>query len=623
MPDQDATPVHDNTSSQKPAARGWAKILSYIFIAIGFLFLLGAGVILAKQVIGDALGQIPTPRATEQAIQWMLPAFVAFLLASFCWAVFEWSRDAWKLVAYQIAAFLILALSLRAFGLHQMLSAADGHATLDTEKSTAEMAAIMILFILAELAAFVGHEVTETKTEFEKVTVRASEAAKTAASASNQFKTSLGDLSRTINDIDALRQYIATISLHPDVTRDATRLLEAWRRRVPPNAPDTLDASCWRLLLSQYLQEELQDFEPQTIESDSGHSALEESVPYSVRPTIGFKPRDLSFIATNLGFYARLLEKLSLHISGALRGDDALRNSRLCIASITPVLPAHWWNFPNPDTNWRRHHVIDDYRRELSRVAADGHAQVDRVHLVYANENGAAGADRLYERLDGVLWREELLDEMLDQWQIGVYDATQRPAVIACNANYARRNGDLGKLVESTGPLPLRNALSHGTGSVYPMTTQSVNPATVTDHSHGLWSFARLRKAYSRLYGRHSSCWKLALDQEWRTSLEGRFDFLFIGFGAGTNESSPGGLWQASGVEVEWIYCLMSSMSPSSETMFLTVMSGESVQKQFSWCQKFLSDKVDWKAPMTATGAPPVPAKPLLSSRPAPAQPPP
>jgi len=573
------------------------------------------------------------------AVILIIPAFISFLIATIIHALKVRKPDNWRFVGYQIMTFLILALSLRAFGLHHAVENIFGEGQVqstmvsqqsaqpsdndhpadappaatsqpskkddaeDAARSIAEMAAIMILFVLAELAAFVAHDVSEAKTMLEKLGGSANKAADRTEDAAGEIGSNLKSLAETTNRIKQLRLLGTIAALHPDVMEETVELVSAWGRRVP--SPETKDVAttptngdepeadvnkaprvselCWRILLREYLKEELLDIAPKKLSTNM----TDEGIPASVTPVSGTDRKDVSFIATNIGFYAKFLSSLVEDLSKH-KGEG----QRLCMAIVTNMLPAHCWNWPMPDGAWRSYKPIDDYRQSMLD-AVDGEAQIDRVLLVYddsSDQNQNEDDPKFFAAHQGIFWRHQLLTKMWGEWQILLFEKDENETVDS-TPDFATDRGKLGEEALPLFPYPIQCAATKEVGSIYPVVKSKGTAADFGDKVKKLWKGKKLSEAYSSLHGEHGKCWALPINDKSFDLFGGRHDIMFIGLGMGSDDEA--GLW-ADDTDCDWGVCLMSSMNVTTETMFLTIISGEGVRLHYDWCKERLDHNLIW-----------------------------
>lgn len=642
----------DQKPSSSRLSRWWKSIkdnptlaLVKAFILCGGFILLISVVILLSDVgteVYESLGQKPPFRWERWAIILIIPAFICFLIATIIYATKERNQANWRFVGYQLMAFIILALSLRAFGLHhgieflfgeeegqqavasqQQTTGTDSTEAIEAQKAQelqkknnaeeaaraiSEMAAIIILFVLAELAAFVAHDVTEAKSMLENLSGSANEAANRTEYAVGEIGGNLKSLKDTTDRIKQLRLLGTIATLHTDVQEEAVDLVSAWGIRVPApkqsngsttdtNQAHSVTTLCWRVLLKEYLKEELLDIAPGMIAPEM----IDQGIPPSVTPRIGTDKQDVSFIATNVGFYAKFLSSL-VEVLSNLPAEARNSDEKLCMAIITNMLPAHCWNWPMPDGGWRSYKPIDAYRKSmLDAVGESGvSAQIDRVLLVYDDSKKTEenkddteqekGEFDLFCPVGGVFWRHELLQQMWEKWYILLFEDSKHESVKS-SLDFAVKSGNLGKNALPLFPKPVKEAATKGLGSIYPMIIDGTSGVNFTDNVEKQWNGKKLSEEYNKLHGEHGICWELPLDEKSLDLFEGRHDIMFIGLGKGSDQEA--GLW-ANEIDCDWGICLMSSMNVITETMFLTVISGRGVKIHYDWCKDLLDHNLIW-----------------------------
>lgn len=507
-------------------------------------------------------------------------AYLFYLVAAFAHPHDHHHR--FRHVIYQSAAFIVLALSLRAFSLHEAVTEVRdsiiGAATHGgaagapmNAGSVGELAAVMILFILVEVAAFVAQDVDEARTHVKEAGAEVRDIAKTVAVSALEMKNAAEGLDRVIYQI-------ALPHLDPSVLKEAIALTRLWSDRAPNLGETSPDVSqrCWRILLKTYLQEEQHDFCP----SRRDHSRRLEGIPHCVLPVGDITEKDVSYFATNVGFYVKFLAALVHELQTTKQ-----ENEKVCIAVVTNVLPAHWWNWTFAADEWRAYTAIEDLRRSMLDIA-EGGAQVDRVIAV-----APAAAPDPDGRNHLGLWPERLLRDMLSDWQI-LADRDKGEETVSCSTNFQEHRGEIGTKAFSSFPQALqKGALSNVPGArIYPMVTGQSLPTYSTKNYR--WTPKPLRDEYEKLQGAGGKCWSLMVNSQVERKLDGHFDVMFIGLGSKNTDTEDKGIWGTR--DVKWGVCLMNSYDAAVETMFLSVISDQSASKQFAWWQEQLKDEVDW-----------------------------
>lgn len=614
----------------------------WVFILLGVAMFLFSALLFFFDMWNEAFTDTGERMYTEErwAIMLLFPALIFFLIASLFYALKERTVGAWRHAGYQITAFIILALSLHAFAnpnshsikflWSERVEAENGTTQTSGEtqkltqqereeaarKAVAEMAAVMILFVLAELAAFVGRDVYRATDSLEDMTkkltgmtnelgqmqVAVSNAATDTHKSSEEIKGSLNSLKDTAEGIDEkTTERIAQLTiaanagnLHPSMYEDLVNLIGGWSLRVPSvvnetaSVEDQLSSDCWRTLLRQYLKEELIDFKPESV--------IPEGIPESVQPLYGTVKKDVSYLATNVGFYAKFLGSL---VQDLAQANQANKENNLCVAIVTNVLPAHWWNWPMKEDEWYRYGPIISYRQSLAKAVESG-AKVDRVILV--NEDSLPANGKAIKPVDGLFWSHATLTEMLNDWFLLVNTDPNEDSV-PCESGY-REYCNLKLNADYDYPEPVRRvAEKTSERRVIPLVYKSSNngaPALYVGDRD--WAALPLKEEYRKLHGKHGKCWALPISKE-NDPFDHRYDIMFIGQGQITNGER--GLWAAN-ANCHWGMCLMSSMSPTTETMFLTTITGPSVKLHYEWVRRKLVDRrIRWEEDLLRPQAPP------------------
>jgi hypothetical protein len=213
--------------------------------------------------------------------------------------------------------------------LHKLVRA---EGSVDSIDAVGAIAGIMILFALTQLGGFVFYQLPRSQREIED---------------------SLRDASRWLQTQEQLsesRDYIT-----PAPAAAALKMLGEWATLYNPRQTDATNGTaisplarrvrdaCVSTLLHTYGEEEHLDI--------SGKLPLFR-IPHAVRPPGLEKVEGIaSFIATNVGYYATFLENLVPRLGEVAKFSLA----KPCMAVVTYVTPAHWWNWP---TEIARHDAI-------------------------------------------------------------------------------------------------------------------------------------------------------------------------------------------------------------------------------------------------------------------------
>jgi len=495
-------------------------------------------------------------------------AYLFYLAVAF--AVPHEHEHRFRYVMYQSAAFIVLALSLRAFSLHETAKHVGAWKGSMDATSVGELAAVMILFILVEVAAFVAQDVDEARIQVIDVGRVVEKIEKTVLKVALDMK----------NTSDGL---IALARLDPSVMTEAITLTNLWAQRAPnlgEKRPGIADC-CWRILLQTYLQEEQHDFWP----SGRDRAKRLEGIPLRVRPVgTDIGQEDVSYFATNVGFYVKFLKALVDELQKGKRSDE-----KVCIAVVTNVLPAHWWNWTFAKGEWRAYTAIEDLRKEMKKIAKGG-AQIDRVIAVTSEDTHDGGPNGLG------LWPEARLYDMLSNWQILIGGSEPEDGTVPCSVKFETTFKDIGSKAFNSFPQELKKGAQSDADDarIYPMITRLSSSTYLTTNQ--IWTPQRLSDAYQELQGK-GKYWPLVVDDTVEKVLKEHFDVMFIGVGPEkSGESEPGGIWDTH--NVNWGVCLMNSYDAAVETMFLSVISDPSATKQFEWWQQRLKHAVDWNNPL-------------------------
>ena len=542
---------------------------------------IATGLVIVAPVLGIAALVVQNDLSAVLVVAAMLAivfAYVVFLIAAF--ATPSNDKHRFRHVAYQSAAFIVLALSLRAFALDDVVhaivrtafGAAKGRVAMDAAmdaKTVGELAAVMILFILVEVSAFVAQDVENARTAVTNARQQVYETA-------TDMKRTAEQLGSTVDKIMKLGLATTMAELERSVMAEAIAVTQLWSMRAPNlrGRTPTLSQECWRVLLQTYLQEERDDFLPK---------GRLEGIPPSVRP-VARHDEDVvvSYFATNVGLYVKFLAALVRELQQRKTADQ-----KVCIAVVTNVLPAHWWNWTFSPTEWRAYTAMERLRIAMQEIVQGG-AQVDRVIAVAPDRTASQGPNELG------LWPEDLLYEMLADWQI-LADRREgnRKETLDCSDDFVTSRQQIGEFAFARFPEALQKgsrSKSSG-GQIYPMTTVPTQRTYQTNNHR--WTEIPLREEYQALQG-SGRYWPLKVDHQVERKLDEHFDVMFIGLGPETTGKGREGLWSTD--KVDWGVCLMNSYDASVETMFLSVISDLHARREYDWWRDRLSEAVDWEA---------------------------
>jgi hypothetical protein len=601
------------------------------YASLGVVLLTVAAGCLVVEIARDDTFSLPI-RFAQAAI---VVAAACFLFSTLIVASFSKKPGAWRGVAYQVAAFLILGLSLRAFAIHEEVResraalaseqlAQDaranrqtvGQAALPTTTSTtattssttnlgaagsvgseqprahtadalrsqshaksvlsvAELAAIMILFVLAEFAAFIGRDVGAVQDKIE-------DTLSSATTLANAFENARNGMAKAAEQL-AKYDIPAVVSTIEGGARDALLLLlQEWARKFhldstePPDVRRFADTA-WSVILREYFREERGDFVPTNLSQRRG-------IPQGARPYLMggdgmdrfVKTADVSYFASNIGFYAHLLTALVRDLHASVDAQSGPPKQYMRILGITSVLPSHWWNWPMSDGISVAYEPITELRNATAQIPTD--VQTDRFLLVQPDEENVTAL--------GLRRRAELIN-MLKDWTLLHRERGTQYLLYA-----DLKDPDYADLVKQLAP-PLSDSIakvasSDSETSLFPILTGG-GPLTLPANM-AEWRQRPLRDAYLELHKGGGDCWVVSANDLLRRKLEGRYDITFFGVTKTAPASQRGNhdaivdVWNA---DVNWQFCLMTSASPSSETMFLTVISADGAKLHFDTLKSF------------------------------------
>jgi hypothetical protein len=590
-------------SSHEPEISRWKSFyagLPKLLAGSGIALLFIASALLVKEVFRDE----QFPASIRWAQLFIIFAAFLFLGATIAQAARREEPGAWRGVGYQVAAFLILGLSLRAFAIHEENRENQAAAVASTQAaappktphetsaaakpganpepgrpkpsgarsviSVAELASIMILFVLAEFGAFIGRDVGR----LQDLTERTLKHADTLQKAFEKAESSIRDAAETLAKYD-LPVVIAEIQ--GDARDELRKLLTAWANRFHDVRPEESGmgpflSTAWRVLMREYFIEENSNFALSNLNQKRG-------IPAAARPFRSVdhetgerfvKPSDVSYFATDVGFYARLLAALTTELHEIITA-NGVHKRYMRIVGVTSVLPEHWWNWPMSDGIWAAYDPVTRLRKVTAAIPDE--VQTDRILLVRPDDSaqvpGLSAEAELAEMMRWVLLdrpegsRYLTYSDLLDGQNAVIVDRLIDPL---------RRSLDRLKTEpQETHVFPVMK--SRIEGELPPMVAG--------------WPQPSLLDAYLALHKGGGDCWVVPAKPELLRNLEGRYDLTF--FGTTTEQPASmrkekddfAALWKA---DVDWQFCLMTSVSPASETMFLTVVSGEAARLHFANC---------------------------------------
>jgi hypothetical protein len=400
----------------------------------------------------------------------------------------------------------------------------------------AALASIMILFILAELGLFLFHSV------------------KRAEKVSDDLDKTFGRVDKKLNVLPWMEPYL---KLAMPNGRESG-LVETIGAIITEYAAissrtDELNSQLVRHFLHDYLAEELKDLK----------AVLEDQlIPKAVVPPFSDKEGNVSYFATNVGFYGKFLDNAVKHLAGHATKDGNLDNPLVhpCIAVITNALPSQFWLWPRDDRYGEDYLPIAEYRKAQIEGVAKGRLRIFRSILVADDENnGAADAVLYRSRVIPVLWsKTEWTREA--HWNLVFHDTDHTKLYRV----------DEAKEIKDEYLVPhLRSWVSNAEErrSGYVMTERPINLPCEEVWRHYCKHFHLVR---SEPRGR-TDILKITKKQFYAAlpnGLNGCPDIMFLG----VCKSDVEDVWKADISDSNWALALMTTMSTQTETMFLTLI---------------------------------------------------
>lgn len=411
-------------------------------------------------------------------------------------------------------------------------------------EGVAALASIMILFILAELGLFLF------------VNIRKAE--KVSATLENR----LTDVRDRLDFLPWINHYLALVDSEGDGTTGLVgkieQLLGEYVNLTRPNGRGQ-GGELTKMFLVHYLAEELEDI---TAHLD------EASIPRSVIPPFPEKTGNVSYVATNVGFYATFLDHAVQNLAMKAMGGRLEPTRSPCIAVITNALPSQFWNWLRDDVEAEDYYPISRYREAQFSGSLERGMRIFRVVLVGRSDEKVQEQDlpRRHPEMKA-LWTEA-------EWE------RQKKWVFAFDKN--------GK---DTRPCAAGN--EGPPAPAYLVSTLNWTDAKRQTGKRGAyWMFRGLPENHeSDEKYKYESIWQYYCKMMHRPSgagVRGRTeiyavdsktflagfpqgfnscpDLMFLGTcGAGEND-----IW--NGRNIEWSIAMMTTMSTQTETMFLTLV---------------------------------------------------
>lgn len=414
----------------------------------------------------------------------------------------------------------------------------------------AAISAIMILFTLSELGLFLFQRVKRA----EDISSKLNDQLAAVDNRFQAFDSQLKKVDSTLEAIPFVNEFLAlsAVSAEDNKVVAATRGLLRQYQLFLGQGPESTK-SLKRLFLSEYLYEELSD--------------LTADLPREEIPKEIWQPEGTSYLATNVGFYARFLENAVGRIAKEATGGHVEPDRSPCIAVITNALPSQFWNWPYEDRDCWEFYPVARYRDAQFEGVSKFGLKLFRIMLV-ANDEVEAGPEAFsYKRSIEVphLWSK---GEWMRQKEWAFAFANNNPSSdkmplhshsVRCpendyiqglswtGGNKFSRDRELRRGYWIFNHLPPEGA------DVY--TYQSV-----WDH------YCNLMHGDSPANGGFSAVYSVSRD-EYLGQFEGCPDIMFIG-SCGKEDQDA---WR--GQSVQWSLALLSTMSTQTQTMFLAVVS--------------------------------------------------
>jgi hypothetical protein len=413
------------------------------------------------------------------------------------------------------------------------------------------IAAIMILYALSVLASFLYIEVRELKKSFKE----------DVAAASRWFSLSL-----KLAEAEAGQRSPAA---------SVTNLLEAWKdlyavesaREDLPLIRRNLRRNVIGTLLSTYAQEEVNDV----------RGALSaDKVPESVWPwpkallTPNRQQDGISFLTSNTTYYANFLQEALQYLPSAVK-----EHSGVYLATITYAPPPLWWNWLTSERPSERigyiYSPIDEYRRTLVNVAGSsgsiGRATVLRKVIL---TDKTWSSDKLLTLDDWEQMKGWKLLKMQGTGKVLRSDQRALPPEYQGHCIRELKWATDKKWTDSEGHTTVRHAywiVDSSTPPLDEITLENVNDSFASmmhPHGRGATEIHPIPEAVFNdpLIGANSD----------HTGLNRCSEMLFIGVKE-SNTSPDATIWKEANPHLA--LAMLTTMSPNSETMFMTIVWGE------------------------------------------------
>ena len=442
--------------------------------------------------------------------------------------------------------------------------------------TASELAAIMILFALAELAALLGKDVAQATDEIDHVRREAIKARQGMENVRSSLQISESAINAAIETLQGMQVQIAVDQMHTDLKKNVLQLLKAWSARANHHGgqgDEPLPHLVWRVFLENYVLEEESDFKPEHLQTE-GVPIAAQPYPSVERPDgkiINVRVDSVAYVATNVGFYATFLEKFAEELANA--------KVDISMAVLTTVLPAYWWNWPRSTGRLLAYPPIGALRSTMAKM--DERVRTDRLILVRSDPTSRSSNN------ESPLEDAQLLERM-EGWFVGKAD-DNKP--LPCSSE--PEDPATLKLKELM-PVELRESLVKDGGAIHPVFERRPPNSIVMDDR--TWDVQPLIDEFMKLH-KGGGAWALPVSNDFIASkMKGRYDFTFIGT-SGRKVDAPLGAWNDE--SIRWKFCIMTSISDKNETMFMTLIEGEAAEMQMTKCREHLKHELFKARPLT------------------------
>jgi hypothetical protein len=433
----------------------------------------------------------------------------------------------------------------------------------DPAAAIGAIAAIMVLYALSLLASFLFLEVRDLKNSFKAEVLDLRNSFKSSMKEANDnFKASM---------TEANAWYFYSLKLssanegQPSPGNSIQNLLSTWAEIYSTENFSRLRRNAVGTLLHTYIEEEAKNAK--------GSLPLER-VPESAWPwkrelTDDCKQEGVSFLITNTGYYANFLDQVTHFLPGASTG-----GSGVFLATITYVLPPLWWNWQSIHGDAFTYPQFEQFRKTLQSLtgvptSSPRQARVFRKIIVADDSKGwESNKDRLFSQDH---WGE------MKKWQF-LMGADRQPISSKDDwlpGGYFDRETQSGALIQNLiwtqGKKQTEDPRDKRHAYWVVDDTASTNPnyplKSVRDYFGELMH--PKKSGRTEIIPISHELFKAPLLAEANPGLSGCSELLFFGVCDPVCEDA----WSAP--EPELALAVLTTMSPSSETMFVTAVWGE------------------------------------------------